>query len=162
MGLRRYRHRQQFYSPVLIFVCSTAGVPVSIAAGCGMISPRSLHWRSSLTPGTVSGSLAFLRLLYGLSCLRRVLRPRCHTKGYVRRKNSLQWTWRYYLPRSCFYLARQYLPIMITDLLGSKMPSTILAGVILLWERGSYPAAAVIFLASIMVPTLKHRYCPLC
>ncbi|MBL3468724.1 hypothetical protein ELP57_40020, partial [Klebsiella pneumoniae] len=41
------------------------------------------------------------------------------------------------------------------DLLGSKMPSTILAGVILLWSEGSYPVAAVIFLASIMVPTLK-------
>ena len=35
------------------------------------------------------------------------------------------------------------------------MPSTILAGVILLWSEGSYPVAAVIFLASIMVPTLK-------
>ena len=35
------------------------------------------------------------------------------------------------------------------------MPSTILAGVILLWSEGSYPVAAVIFLARIMVPTLK-------
>ncbi|MDU2784147.1 MAG: paraquat-inducible protein A [Enterobacter sp.] len=47
------------------------------------------------------------------------------------------------------------LPIMITDLLGDKMPSTILAGVILLWGEGSYPVAGVIFIASIMVPTLK-------
>lgn len=53
------------------------------------------------------------------------------------------------------YLPANILPIMITDLLGSKMPSTILAGVILLWSEGSYPVAAVIFLASIMVPTLK-------
>ena len=53
------------------------------------------------------------------------------------------------------YLPANILPIMVTDLLGSKMPSTILAGVILLWSEGSYPVAAVIFLASIMVPTLK-------
>lgn len=44
---------------------------------------------------------------------------------------------------------------MITDLLGDKMPSTIIAGVILLWSEGSYPVAMVIFIASIMVPTLK-------
>ncbi len=47
------------------------------------------------------------------------------------------------------------MPIMITDLLGDKMPSTIMAGVILLWSEGSYPVALVIFIASIMVPTLK-------
>lgn len=46
------------------------------------------------------------------------------------------------------YLPANILPIMVTDLLGSKMPSTILAGVILLWSEGSYPVAAVIFLAS--------------
>lgn len=53
------------------------------------------------------------------------------------------------------YLPANILPIMITDLLGDKMPSTILAGVILLWGEGSYPVAGVIFIASIMVPTLK-------
>lgn len=35
------------------------------------------------------------------------------------------------------YLPANILPIMITDLLGDKMPSTILAGVILLWGEGS-------------------------
>ncbi len=44
---------------------------------------------------------------------------------------------------------------MITNLLGDKIPSTIMAGVILLWSEGSYPVALVIFIASIMVPTLK-------
>lgn len=81
--------------------------------------------------------------------------PRCHTKGYVRRKNSLQWTLALLFTSIMLYLPANILPIMITDLLGSKMPSTILAGVILLWSEGSYPVAAVIFLASIMVPTLK-------
>ncbi len=53
------------------------------------------------------------------------------------------------------YLPANIMPIMITDLLGDKMPSTIMAGVILLWSEGSYPVALVIFIASIMVPTLK-------
>ncbi len=87
--------------------------------------------------------------------------PRC-PKGYVRRKNSLQWTLALLFTSIMLYLPANILPIMITDLLGSKMPSTILAGVILLWSEGSYPVAAVIFLASIMVPTLKMIAIALC
>ena len=81
--------------------------------------------------------------------------PRCHTKGYVRRRNSLQWTMALLVTSILLYLPANILPIMITDLLGDQMPSTILAGVILLWSEGSYPVALVIFIASIMVPTLK-------
>ena len=81
--------------------------------------------------------------------------PRCHSKGHVRRKNSLQWTMALLVTSILLYLPANILPIMITDLLGDKMPSTILAGVVLLWSEGSYPVAMVIFLASIMVPTLK-------
>lgn len=81
--------------------------------------------------------------------------PRCHVKGYVRRHNSLQWTVALLITSIILYLPANLLPIMITDLLGDKMPSTILAGVVLLWSEGSYPVAMVIFIASIMVPTLK-------
>lgn len=81
--------------------------------------------------------------------------PRCETRGHVRRKNSLQWTLALLFTAIILYLPANILPIMITDLLGDKMPSTILAGVILLWSEGSYPVALVIFIASILVPTLK-------
>lgn len=81
--------------------------------------------------------------------------PRCGTLGHVRRKNSLQWTLALLFTAIILYLPANILPIMITDLLGDKMPSTILAGVILLWSEGSYPVALVIFIASILVPTLK-------
>ncbi|KNC08955.1 paraquat-inducible membrane protein A [Klebsiella sp. RIT-PI-d] len=81
--------------------------------------------------------------------------PRCHSHGHVRRKNSLQWTMALLVTSILLYLPANILPIMITDLLGDKMPSTILAGVVLLWSEGSYPVAGVIFIASIMVPTLK-------
>ncbi|WP_312688648.1 membrane integrity-associated transporter subunit PqiA [Kosakonia sp.] len=81
--------------------------------------------------------------------------PRCHTRGRVRRKNSLQWTMALLATAVLLYLPANILPIMVTDLLGDRMPSTILAGVILLWSEGSYPVALVIFIASIMVPTLK-------
>ena len=110
-----------------------------------------------LTPG-ISGIHQGLR---SCSCCTAILPaeqrvcPRCKTKGYVRRKNSLQWTMALLVTSIILYLPANILPIMITDLLGDKMPSTIMAGVILLWGEGSYPVALVIFIASIMVPTLK-------
>ncbi|MGP3592992.1 membrane integrity-associated transporter subunit PqiA [Vagococcus sp. WN89Y] len=81
--------------------------------------------------------------------------PRCHTRGYARRRNSIQWTLALLIMAMLLYIPANILPIMVTDLLGDRMPSTILAGVVLLWSEGSYPVALVIFVASIMVPTLK-------
>lgn len=81
--------------------------------------------------------------------------PRCQSKGRVRRKNSLQLTVALLLTSCLLYLPANMMPIMITDWLGDKLPSTIMTGVVLLWSEGSYPVALVIFLASIMVPTLK-------
>lgn len=80
---------------------------------------------------------------------------RCKTSGYARRKNSLQWTMALLVTSIFLYIPANLLPIMITQVLGSPMPSTIMAGVVLLWSEGSYPVAMVILIASIMVPTLK-------
>ncbi|MDR5615755.1 membrane integrity-associated transporter subunit PqiA [Arsenophonus sp.] len=81
--------------------------------------------------------------------------PRCHTKGYVRRPNSLQNTMALLLSSLVLYIPANVLPVMITNTLGSRLDSTIMSGVILLWGDGSYPVAIVIFIASIMVPSLK-------
>ncbi|MEL2302958.1 paraquat-inducible protein A, partial [Klebsiella pneumoniae] len=97
--------------------------------------------RQPLKPG-VTGIRQGLR---SCSCCTAILPadepvcPRCSTKGYVRRRNSLQWTLALLVTSIMLYLPANILPIMVTDLLGSKMPSTILAGVILLWSEGSYP-----------------------
>jgi paraquat-inducible protein A len=80
---------------------------------------------------------------------------RCKSHGHARRKNSLQWTMALLVTSVLLYLPANLLPIMITQVLGTPMPSTIMAGVVLLWSDGSYPVAMVIFIASIMVPTLK-------
>ena len=45
--------------------------------------------------------------------------------------------------------------MLITNQFGTQDASTILGGVIYLWEHGSYPIAMVIFFASIMIPVLK-------
>jgi len=55
------------------------------------------------------------------------------------------------------------LSIIVIEALGSKINSTIMYGVILMWREGSHPVAMVIFVASIMVPSLKMlAICLLC
>lgn len=81
--------------------------------------------------------------------------PRCHTREQARRRNSLQWTMALLITSIMLYIPANLLPMMVTETLGSRLNSTIMAGVILLWDDGSYPVALVIFIASIMVPTLK-------
>jgi len=53
------------------------------------------------------------------------------------------------------YIPANIYPILITKQFGLTMESTILGGVIHLWELGSYPIAAIIFVASVLVPILK-------
>ncbi|MGS9092359.1 paraquat-inducible protein A, partial [Salmonella enterica subsp. enterica serovar Infantis] len=62
--------------------------------------------------------------------------PRCHTKVNVRRKKSLQWTLELLFTEIHLYLPANIIPIMNTDLMGSKKPSTNIAGVILGWSEG--------------------------
>ncbi|MCU5775058.1 membrane integrity-associated transporter subunit PqiA [Erwiniaceae bacterium BAC15a-03b] len=81
--------------------------------------------------------------------------PRCGAAGHARRKHSLQWTLALLITSIVLYFPANLLPIMVTEALGNQISSTIMAGVILLWSDGSYPVALVIFIASIMVPTLK-------
>lgn len=68
---------------------------------------------------------------------------------------SVQKTWAYLVTAIVLYIPANALPIMSTRVLGQDEPSTIIGGVILLWGMGSYPIAAIIFFASIVVPTAK-------
>ena len=81
--------------------------------------------------------------------------PRCGSKGHARRKDSLQWTLALLFTSMLLYIPANLMPIMVTEAFGSKTTSTIMAGVVLLWSDGSWPIALVIFIASIMVPSLK-------
>ncbi len=77
-------------------------------------------------------------------------------KGTFGVENSLQWTLALLVTSIMLYLPANILPIMVTDLLGSKMPSTILAGGHSVMERRLLSRrCGDLFLASIMVPTLK-------
>ncbi len=53
------------------------------------------------------------------------------------------------------YLPANFLPITYTRILGRETESTILGGVVTLWEHGDKPIAVVIFVASVLVPLGK-------
>lgn len=71
------------------------------------------------------------------------------------RSESIQKTWALLATALILYVPANVLPIMNTRLLGQEDPSTILGGIIILWESGSYPIAAIIFIASVLVPVGK-------
>ena len=53
------------------------------------------------------------------------------------------------------YLPANLLPIMTVSTFGSGSPDTIMSGVVTLAKHGMLPIAAVVFVASILVPTFK-------
>jgi paraquat-inducible protein A len=81
--------------------------------------------------------------------------PRCGSSLHLRTPDSLQRTLALVVTATLLYIPANILPIMTTTMLGTAEPSTILGGVVLLIHHGSYPIAAVIFIASVMVPTGK-------
>jgi len=80
---------------------------------------------------------------------------RCGTALHQRRPDSIQRTLALLVTASILYIPANVLPIMYTDYLGRTTESTIIGGVITLIDMGSIPIAAVIFIASVMVPLGK-------
>ena len=81
--------------------------------------------------------------------------PRCRSTVHPRIPNSLQRTVALLIAAAILYVPANLMPIMTTDQFGRSTDSTILGGVILLWNMGSYPVAIVILVASVLVPIGK-------
>jgi len=84
--------------------------------------------------------------------------PRCRTCGrhlHLIKSKSIQHTIALLLTSIILYIPANLLPMMYTNWLGQQTTSTIMGGVISLWEPGTYPIAIVIFVASILVPIGK-------
>jgi len=81
--------------------------------------------------------------------------PRCHAKVHARVPQSVQRTMALVMTAAILYIPAMTLPMMRTVSLGTPMDSTVIGGVIVLWNMGSYPVAAVIFIASVFVPVGK-------
>lgn len=81
--------------------------------------------------------------------------PRCKTllSGHPSWRPHLSWA--LLLSALILYVPANLLPVMSTTLLGHVSESTILSGVVAFWQSGSWGIAAIIFIASVVVPCLK-------
>ncbi len=80
---------------------------------------------------------------------------RCGTHLYQRKPHSLSRTWAFLIAACIMYIPANLLPVMITRTLFGAQYDTILSGVIYFWVSGAYGLAAIIFIASFLVPLFK-------
>ena len=81
--------------------------------------------------------------------------PRCRAPMHPRTPASVSTTWALIIASAVLFVPANLLPMMTTSSLLGRQQDTIMSGVVFLWQSGSWPLAAVVFFASIMVPLLK-------
>ncbi len=81
--------------------------------------------------------------------------PRCGARLHHRKPNSIGRTWAFLIAAYILYVPANLLPIMDTNSLFDSQRDTIMSGVVFLWTSGSWPLAALVFFASIVVPLAK-------
>ena len=80
---------------------------------------------------------------------------RCGTRLHVRKPDSLNRTWAFLIAACVMYVPANLLPVMVTRSLFGVQNDTILSGIIFFWVSGSYGLAAIVFIASFLVPLFK-------
>jgi paraquat-inducible protein A len=85
----------------------------------------------------------------------RIRCPRCGDLLLPRKRDSVERTWAFLIAAAALYIPANTLPIMQTSSLFGYQRDTILSGILFLWSSGSWPLAAVVFIASFLVPLGK-------
>ncbi len=81
--------------------------------------------------------------------------PRCGSRLHARRPHSLQRVWAWLVVGLMCYIPANLLPMLITSQLGQRSASTIVGGVIELVDHHAYGVAAIVAIASIVIPITK-------
>jgi paraquat-inducible protein A len=81
--------------------------------------------------------------------------PRCGAIVMARKPDSLTRTTALLLAAAILYIPANLLPVMTTTTLLSSESDTIMSGVLVLIQEGSWPLGVLVFVASIVVPLLK-------
>ncbi|MEO1305514.1 MAG: paraquat-inducible protein A [Pseudomonadota bacterium] len=79
----------------------------------------------------------------------------CGTKTAIRPRYAMQLVWAFWIAGVIAYIPGNLLPIMVTSSAQGESKATIIDGIIALAHHGSYEIAAIIFIASIVVPVTK-------
>ena len=81
--------------------------------------------------------------------------PRCGAVLAARRHFSLQTTWALVIAAAILYVPANTFPVLVTTTFGSTESSTILQGVVFLYQEGSWVLALIVLVASVIVPLGK-------
>jgi paraquat-inducible protein A len=81
--------------------------------------------------------------------------PRCHARLHERKPHSLVLTTVLVVCAAVLYIPANVLPVMDTRTIFDDERDTIMSGVLVLLQSGSWPIAVLVFIASIVVPLLK-------
>jgi paraquat-inducible protein A len=81
--------------------------------------------------------------------------PRCSARLHARKPDSLSRTWALVVLAYVLYIPANILPILESRALLTTESNTIMSGIVLFWESGSWLIAALVFIASVVVPLTK-------
>ena len=81
--------------------------------------------------------------------------PRCGAVLAERRHFSIQTTWALVVAAAILFVPAMAFPVLVTTTFGSSEPSTILSGVVFLYQEGSWVLALIVLVASVIVPIGK-------
>ena len=79
----------------------------------------------------------------------------CNATLHARKPDSINRTWALLIAAGIMYLPANLMPVMITRTLLDTHQDTILSGVIFFWVSDEWGLAAIVFIASFLVPLLK-------
>jgi paraquat-inducible protein A len=79
----------------------------------------------------------------------------CNATLHIRKPDSINRTWALLITACIAYIPANMLPVMVTSTFFESHQDTILSGIIFFWVSGEWGLAAVVFIASFLVPLLK-------
>jgi len=82
----------------------------------------------------------------------RLACARCSAHLHARKPNSISRAWAFVIAACVFYIPANVMPVLHTGSIFNTKSDTIMSGVVHLWTTGSWVLAAIVFVASIVVP----------
>jgi paraquat-inducible protein A len=81
--------------------------------------------------------------------------PRCGAELAFRRHEAIQRTWALIITAAICYVPANLLPVMTSITVVNSQADTIIGGVILLYQTGSWHLALIVLIASVVIPLAK-------
>ncbi|HEY1393394.1 MAG TPA: paraquat-inducible protein A [Methylibium sp.] len=79
----------------------------------------------------------------------------CGTVLFARRPDSIGRAWAFLIAATALYIPANLMPVTSTASLLAAQSDTLFSGILFLWDGGSWALAAIVFIASILIPSAK-------